>query len=200
MKNYRIKILACILCSVPTFSALSHPHTSYNYVSAGMMSIDDENGLGKYKNYGGKVSVLITEQVFTTVAYSKAQDTLTFNGIELEPDFATFELGIGYRMPISHSSDWMLSLKVADINGSINVANQLYDFSDEAYEGAAGYLVRFNRVELGADIYYKKESETNATGLKAKFRYFFADHFSIDLIGNISDNANQIGLTVSYHF
>lgn len=189
------------LALAPVFAANAHPHPSYDFISLGASSTNEDTFSDKYIGYGGIASISLTSRLFTQISYSKVQDDLIVGNNQIGSDFATFGVALGYRFPIGHATEWFIALGLSDTNGSVLVDDGLFDFTGESYSANVGYIARLSSWELSTNLFYSQGAgDTSASGLQAKVRYFMSDHFSLDLSGSANEEGDSVGLTVSYHF
>lgn len=185
----------------PLYSAQSHPHPSFDFVSIGIASVDEDLLSDRYQSYGGLASISLTNRLFTQIGYMKTQDDLVIENKVIESDFAMFSLGLGYRFPISHASEWHITVSLSDVNGAIAEDNALLDSTSESYSATIGYVTRLSDFELGAALYHAEGlGDANVSGVRGKIRYYLAQRTSIDLSGDVNDEVKTLSIALSYHF
>lgn len=185
----------------PLYCAHSHPHSSFDFVSLGIASVDEDLLSDRYQSYGGLASISLTNRLFTQIGYMKTQDDLVIGNNVIESDFATFSLGLGYRFPIGHASEWYIAASLSDVNGSVSAGGQMLDLTGESYSATVGYVIRLSDFELGAALYHAEGlGDANESGIEASIRYYLSEHTSIDLSGDVGDEVKTLSIALSYHF
>jgi len=142
------KLLALSLCLLPMtgFAADANDELSYGYVEADYMNLDidqeDEN-LNVFKNdfdngggYGVSASFPINDALFIFGDYSDTESDFTFSDnagvfVPSDTDIKRLNLGLGFVMPMSDISDFVVSGAYSDIDyGDFNVGADSDDIDD----------------------------------------------------------------------
>jgi hypothetical protein len=108
------KLLIAVLLAVsPTLSFAADQVSNgltYNHIGLayGVTDVDSDGASFKLKGYGIEASGLVTENIFLVGnLYNASTNKIKSGGtsFSLDIDFNSYELGLGYRMPISSGTD-----------------------------------------------------------------------------------------------
>ena len=106
-------LIAALFAVSPTLSFAADQVSnglSYNYIGLayGVTDVDSDDASFKLKGYGIEASGLVTENIFLVGnLYNASTNKIKSGGTSysLDVDFNSYELGLGYRMPISNGTD-----------------------------------------------------------------------------------------------
>lgn len=106
-------LIAALFAVSPTLSFAADQVSnglSYNHIGLayGVSDVDSDGTSFKLKGYGIEASGLVTENIFLVGnLYNASTNKVKVSGTSysLDVDFNSYELGLGYRMPISNGTD-----------------------------------------------------------------------------------------------
>lgn len=141
---------------------------SYNYVQAGIISMDvndldaiaAEGGINPdLKGFNLKGSLAIGDSFYAFAGYRDADDSISDGMARVEFGLTQFNIGLGYRLEATENTDWLLEAEYIDdeisAKGSDGEMTVSDSFSDNGYRIATGLRGKASeKVELYGKITY----------------------------------------------
>jgi len=131
------------------------------------------------------MSKAITGSVFIIGSYAIDE----FEDPDLELDFKTFDIGLGFNLPLYKKIHFVASAEY------VNYDVEISDEDDDGYRINAGIRAKPNEFfELSAFTHYADIEDEDNTGLSVEARYFFTPVASVGLIYSKDHDADELDI------
>lgn len=195
-------LLSSILSSVLLLSIGSvqaAESVRWDSASLSYQSVDIDGD--KLTGFGISGTKLIGEDFFVAGSYSSVSDDIEFLGSNIDFDFNTLSVGIGYRYAISDNSDLFGIVSYQDLEIEASFQGNSDSESDNGYGLQAGIrsLVTDN-IELSASLSYVDITDESETGFNLSAMYHFTNQFSAGVGYGKSDDVDTLSLSAVLFF
>ncbi|ABE54872.1 hypothetical protein Sden_1588 [Shewanella denitrificans OS217] len=171
----------------------------WDNVSVSYQSVDVENKT--LTGFGIAGSKLLGESFFITGGLSNASDDIKTSNGNVDLDFNTKTLGLGYRLPLSHNTDVFGVVSYEDMEAEVKYQGNSVSGGDNGYGFEVGVRSMVTEhVELGASIQYIDKSEDSDTVFAVSALYNFTERFSAGIGYSKAEDLNTFSVSAYYFF
>lgn len=170
---------------------------SYNYVEAGYVQVEPDDGDIEFDGFRAKVSGQIAEQVYLFASYGEIESDEFLGGATIEQEVIT--AGLGYRIPVAAATD--LTAEAAFVSVDVSAEGPVGSGSDDDTGFGLGLGLRHlftPYVEGAVNVDYVDVFDEDETTLTLSGLFHLTPALSLGAGYSISDDAD--GWTVGGRF
>lgn len=187
----------CAAAALGSPLAAAAQELSYNYVEAGYVQVEPDEGDVEYDGFRAKVSGQIAEQIYLFASYGELESDEFPGGATAEQEVIT--AGLGYRIPVAVATD--LTAEVAFVSADFSLEGPIGSSSDDDTGLGLGLGLRHlftPYVEGAVNVDYVDIFEDDETTLTLAGLFHLTPALSLGAGYSIGDDAD--GWTVGGRF
>lgn len=192
-------VTAIAAFSANTFAA----SPAWNFVEGAYVKadIEGEDFESEPDGFGATASFLLNENIFVMGKYSRLSDDIRVLNGDVDMNYNQASLGLGYRHPISATTDIFGAVSYEYIELEADGFGQS-DSTDEDGYGLAGGIrsMLTNNVELNGTLAYVDIDDESETSLGLSAYYYFNTNFAAGLGYTFGDEADTYQASLRYAF
>lgn len=193
----KVVLASALLLSVSSIHAAES--VRWDSASLSYQSVDI-NG-DKFSGFGVSGTKLISDDFFISGSYSSVSDDIDFLGSDLDVDFNTLSIGLGYRHLISENTDLFGMVSYEDVEIEASYQGDSGSDSENGFGLQLGVrsLVSEN-VELMGSLSYSDIADESETAIDISAIYHFTSQFSVAVGYGKADDVDSLSLSAVLFF
>jgi hypothetical protein len=193
----KVVLASALLLSIGSIQAAES--IRWDSASLSYQSVDlDGDKLTGFGVYGTK---LIGEDFFIAGGYLSVSDDVELLGSNVDLDFNTLSVGLGYRHAISSNTDLFGIVSYEDMEIEASFQGNSGDVSDNGYGLEAGIRSLVSeKIELSGSLSYIDIADESDTGFNVSATYHFTNQFSVGADYSKSDDFDGLSLSAILFF
>jgi len=193
----KIILVSALLSSIGSLQAAESPRWDSATISYQSVDVDGD----KLTGFGISGSKLLGEDFFVVGIYGNASDDIDMFGSNVNLDYNTLSVGIGYRYAISQSSDFFGVVSYEDVDVEASYQGYSESISDNGYGLTIGVRSMFSeKVELSGSIQYVDIADETETAFSVSALYNFTEQFSAGVGYSKADDVDTLSVSGVYFF
>lgn len=190
-------LVSALLLSFGSVQAAESPR--WDSASLSYQSVDIEGET--LKGFGVSGSKLLGENFFVAGSYGSTSTDVELFGSDLDLDYNTLSVGVGYRYAISQSSDFFGVVSYEDMEVKASFQGSSDDYSDNGYGLAIGVRSMLSeQFELAGSIQYIDIADDSETAFSVSALYNFTEQFSAGVGYSKGDDVDTLSVSAVYFF
>lgn len=196
-KMKEVVLVSALLLSFGSVQAAESPRWDSASISYQSVDVDGD----KLTGFALSGSKLLGEDFFVVGSYGNASDDIDVFGSNVELDFNTLSVGLGYRYAISQSSDFFGVVSYEDVEIEASYQGNSESVSDNGYGLTVGVRSMLSeQVELSGTIQYIDIADEFETVFSVSALYNFTDQFSAGVGYSKADDVDSLSVSAVYFF
>jgi opacity protein-like surface antigen len=196
-KMKKVVLVSALLLSFGSVQAAESPRWDSASISYQSVDVDGD----KLTGFALSGSKLLGEDFFVVGSYGNASDDIDVFGSNVELDFNTLSVGLGYRYAISQSSDFFGVVSYEDVEVEASYQGDSESISDNGYGLTVGVRSMLSeKVELSGSIQYIDIADESETAFSVSALYNFTEQFSAGVGYSKADDVDSISVSAVYFF
>jgi hypothetical protein len=193
----KLVLVSALLLSFGSVQAAESPRWDSASISYQSVDVDGD----KLTGFGISGSKLLGEDLFVIGGYANASDDINVFGSNVDLDFNTLSIGLGYRYALSQSSDFFGVVSYEDVEVEASYQGNSESMSDNGYGLTVGVRSMLSeQVELMGSIQYVDVADETETAFSVSTLYNFTEQFSAGVGYSKADNDDRLSVSAVYFF
>jgi len=193
----RVVLASALLLSLGTAQAAESPRWDSASISYQSVDVDGD----KLTGFAVSGSKLLGEDFFVIGSYGNASDDIEIYNSNVEVDFNTLSVGLGYRHSISQSTDFFGVVSYEDVEVEASYQGNSESVSDNGYGLRIGVRSMLSeKVELSGSIQYMDIADETETAFGISALYNFTEQFSAGVGYSKADDVDALSVSAVYFF
>ncbi|MEP7702371.1 porin family protein [Paraglaciecola sp. 25GB23A] len=193
----KLVLVSALLLAFGPVQASESPR--WDSVSISYQSVDVDGD--KLTGFGLSGSKLLAENFFVVGSYGSASDDIDVFGANVELDFNTLSLGLGYRYAFSKSSDFFGVISYEDVEVEATYEGNSESNGDNGYGLTVGVRSMLSeKIELSGSIQYVDIADETETAFGVAALYNFTEQFSAGVGYSKADDLDTLSVSAVYFF
>jgi hypothetical protein len=196
-KMKKVVLVSALLLSFGSVQAAESPRWDSASISYQSVDVDGD----KLTGFALSGSKLLGEDFFVVGSYGNASDDIDMFGSNVNLDFNTLSVGLGYRYAISQNSDFFGVVSYEDVEVEASYQGNSESISDNGYGLTIGVRSMLSeKVELSGSIQYVDIADETETAFSVSALYNFTEQFSAGVGYSKADDVDTLSVSAVYFF
>ncbi len=193
----KVVLASALLLSLGTAQAAESPRWDSASISYQSVDIDGD----KLTGFAVLGSKLLGKDFFVVGSYGSASDDIEVFSSNVDVDFNTLSVGLGYRYSLSKTTDLFGVLSYEDMEVKASSQGNSESESDNGYGLQIGIRSMLSeKVELSGSLQYLDIADETETAIGVSALYNFTEQFSAGVGYSKSDDVDTITVSAVYFF
>lgn len=193
----KVVLVSALLLSFGSVQAAESPRWDSASISYQSVDVDGD----KLTGFALSGSKLLGEDFFVVGSYGNASDDIDMFGSNVNLDFNTLSVGLGYRYAISQNSDFFGVVSYEDVEVEASYQGNSESISDNGYGLTIGVRSMLSeKVELSGSIQYVDIADETETAFSVSALYNFTEQFSAGVGYSKADDVDTLSVSAVYFF